>query len=180
MAELDGVWKVERLSGLLPPTIGTTKRIAGSSGETRLGSLPGVPFAVEGFALRYRGPFSGFVDFLEPDGPAVYAGRATFRGREFGRFRMYPTGTYEEGAMASETLKGQLVKHLDEAVAMEQNVLRMLDSMITSTDDDRIKEELRHHKLETEGQIRIEREGSGERSLRREQVGRSHPVVDHP
>ena len=55
--------------------------------------------------------------------------------------------------MASETLKGQLVKHLDEAVAMEQNVLRMLDSMITSTDDDRIKEELRHHKLETEGQI---------------------------
>ena len=55
--------------------------------------------------------------------------------------------------MASEDLKGQLVKHIDEAIAMEQNVLRMLDSMIGTTDDDRIKEELRLHKLETEGQI---------------------------
>jgi ferritin-like metal-binding protein YciE len=54
--------------------------------------------------------------------------------------------------MASEDLKAQLVKHIDEALAMEQNVLRMLDSMIQSTDDDKIKEELRLHKLETEGQ----------------------------
>ena len=55
--------------------------------------------------------------------------------------------------MAAQDLEAQLVKHLDEAVAMEQNVLRMLDSMVTSTADDRIKEELRLHKLETEGQI---------------------------
>src|SRR5918911_5245462 len=52
--------------------------------------------------------------------------------------------------MASEELKEQLVKYIDEAYAMEQNVLRMLDGMIQTTDDPEIKEELRHHKLETE------------------------------
>src|SRR5437773_1044193 len=52
--------------------------------------------------------------------------------------------------MASQQLKDQLVKHIDEALAMEQNVLRMLDGMISSTDDDEIKSELRQHKLETE------------------------------
>jgi ferritin-like metal-binding protein YciE len=55
--------------------------------------------------------------------------------------------------MATQTVREQLVKHIDEALAMEQNVLRMLDSMVASTDDDRIKEELRLHKLETERQI---------------------------
>jgi hypothetical protein len=87
VADLDGVWNVERVSGLLPPMIGVSKRISGSSGETRLGALPGLPFAVEGFALHYRDPFRGFVDYLEPDGTS-YEGRATFRGRELGRFRM--------------------------------------------------------------------------------------------
>ena len=52
--------------------------------------------------------------------------------------------------MASDQLKEQLVKHIDEALAMEQNVLRMLDGMIETTEDEEIKEELRHHKLETE------------------------------
>jgi hypothetical protein len=52
--------------------------------------------------------------------------------------------------MASEQLKEQLVKHIDEAYAMEQNVLRMLDGMVKTTEDSEIKEELRHHKLETE------------------------------
>ena len=52
--------------------------------------------------------------------------------------------------MASEQAKEQLVKHIDEAYAMEQNVLRMLDGMIKTTDDPEIEEELRHHKLETE------------------------------
>ena len=53
----------------------------------------------------------------------------------------------------SDDLKAQLVKHIDEAIAMEQNVMRMLDSMIGTTDDDGIKEDLRLHKAETEGQI---------------------------
>jgi ferritin-like metal-binding protein YciE len=52
--------------------------------------------------------------------------------------------------MASQDLKEQLNKHIDEALAMEQNVLRMLDGMIDTTDDEEIKSDLRHHKLETE------------------------------
>ncbi len=92
MADLDGVWKVERVSGLLPPLLGVRKRISGSSGETRVGVLPGAPFAVEGLALRYRWPLSGFVDLLEPHG-AAYEGRTVFRGRQLGRFRMHPVDT---------------------------------------------------------------------------------------
>jgi ferritin-like metal-binding protein YciE len=52
--------------------------------------------------------------------------------------------------MASQQLKDRLVKHIDEAYAMEQNVLRMLNGMIETTEDPEIKDELRHHKLETE------------------------------
>ena len=52
--------------------------------------------------------------------------------------------------MASQQLKDQLVKHIDEALAMEQNVLRMLDGVIDTTEDEEIKSDLRHHKLETE------------------------------
>jgi ferritin-like metal-binding protein YciE len=52
--------------------------------------------------------------------------------------------------MASQQLEDQLVKHIDEALAMEQNVLRMLDGMIETTEDEEIKNELRQHKLETE------------------------------
>jgi ferritin-like metal-binding protein YciE len=52
--------------------------------------------------------------------------------------------------MASQELKDQLIKHIDEALAMEQNVLRMLDGMISTTDDEEIKSELRQHKIETE------------------------------
>jgi ferritin-like metal-binding protein YciE len=52
--------------------------------------------------------------------------------------------------MASTDLKDQLVKHIDEAYAMEQNVLRMLDGMIETTDDPEIKQELTQHKVETE------------------------------
>ena len=52
--------------------------------------------------------------------------------------------------MSTDKLKEQLVKHIDEAYAMEQNVLRMLDGLIATTEDEEIKEELRQHKLETE------------------------------
>jgi hypothetical protein len=87
VSELDGVWKVERLGGLLPPLVGVEKRISGTRGETRVGRLFGVPFDVQGFTLHYRKPFQGFVDELEPSGGG-FLGRATFRGREFGRFRL--------------------------------------------------------------------------------------------
>lgn len=54
--------------------------------------------------------------------------------------------------MATAQLTDQLVQHIDEAYAMEQNVLRMLDSMISTTDDPEIRQELEHHKQETERQ----------------------------
>jgi hypothetical protein len=89
MTELDGVWSVRRLGGLLPPLAGVRKRIDGTSGATTLGPLPGAPFDVVGLELRYRAPFTGFVDVLARDGDR-YLGRATYRGREFGRFAMEP------------------------------------------------------------------------------------------
>jgi hypothetical protein len=87
VGELDGVWNVARVSGLLPPLLGVRKRIRGDRGETALGALPGVPFAVDGLRLRYRGALRAFVDVLERDGDG-YRGRATFRGREYARFRL--------------------------------------------------------------------------------------------
>ncbi len=91
MGELDGTWAVERVSGLLPPLFGVTKHIDGATGTTRVARVAGVPFRVDGRALRYRGPLAGFVDHLEADGPN-FQGRATFRGREFARFVMRPLG----------------------------------------------------------------------------------------
>jgi hypothetical protein len=85
MGELDGLWRVERTGGLLPPLPGVRKRISNDRGETRVGFLPGVPFDLVGRELRYRGPFAGFVDVVEPDGEG-FRGRATFRGRTFGGF----------------------------------------------------------------------------------------------
>jgi hypothetical protein len=87
VTELDGVWRVKRLSGLLPPLVGVRKRISGSAGETAVGPLPGATFDVVGLSLRYRAPFRGFVDELEPTADGFH-GRATFRGQEFGRFTL--------------------------------------------------------------------------------------------
>jgi ferritin-like metal-binding protein YciE len=147
VTELDGVWHVRRTAGALPPLVGVRKEILGASGATKVGPLPGVPFDVVGLSFRYHAPFAGFVDVLERYGHG-FRGRATFRGREFGKFELKRIQT--GGAMASEQLKDQLVKHIDEAYAMEQNVLRMLDGIIKTTEDPEIKDELRHHKLETE------------------------------
>lgn len=93
VAELDGVWRVERTSGALPPLRGVTKRISGARGETRIGPAPGVPFDVVGLELRYRAPFAGFVDVLEAGADGGLEGRATLFGREFGRFRMIRAGS---------------------------------------------------------------------------------------
>lgn len=144
MTELDGVWKVQRTGGLLPPLPGVRKRIAGTSGETVVGPLPGVPFDVVGRELRYRSPLNAFVDVLEPSQDG-WSGRALMRGREYGRFRLRPG---KGGSM--DTIGGQLVKHIDEAIAMEENVKRMLDGMIATTDDPGVIDLLEHHKLETE------------------------------
>ena len=169
MPELDGVWDVTRTGGLLPPLVGVRKTITGTRGETHLpGGMLGAPFDVIGLELHYRRPFTGFVDVLTPSGDG-FSGRATYRRREFGRFEMT---AIRGGAMA--TLNEQLIKHIDEAHAMEQNVLRMLDSMISTTDDPAILQELEHHKIETEGhaqrmKARLEAHGAAPSTVR--QVG---------
>lgn len=88
MSELDGVWKIRRTGGLLPPLHGVRKQIHGTHGTTLLpGGLVGVPFDVVGLELHYGAPFAGFVDRLVPfDGG--FLGHATFRRRVFGRFEM--------------------------------------------------------------------------------------------
>lgn len=169
MPELDGVWDVTRTGGLLPPLHGVRKKIVGTRGETQLpGGLLGAPFDVVGLELHYRRPFAGFIDILAPHGDG-FAGRATYRRREFGRFEMT---AIRGGAMS--TLNEELIKHIDEAHAMEQNVLRMLDSMISTTDDPEILQELEHHKIETEGhaqkvKARLEAHGTAPSTVR--QVG---------
>jgi ferritin-like metal-binding protein YciE len=146
VSELDGVWDVRRTGGLLPPLIGVRKEIHGMRGKTLLpGGAIGVPFDVVGLELHYRTPLADIVDTLVPHGGG-FSGRATFRRHTFGRFELTPI----EGA-GSTTIAEQLIRHLDEAHAMEQNVLRLLDAMISTTDDSGILRELEHHKIETEG-----------------------------
>jgi ferritin-like metal-binding protein YciE len=141
VGELDGVWAVERVSGALPPLDGCVKRIHGSRGTTEFPHVPGLPFEVRGRDLHY--PLGLFVDRLEPQNGA-YLGRATLLGRELGQFRMRRLDGMGQ-------LKEELVKHIDEAHAMEQNVLRMLDSMIATTDDPEILDAFEHHKVQTQG-----------------------------
>jgi ferritin-like metal-binding protein YciE len=143
MSELDGVWAVDRLSGVLPPLHGCVKRIQGTRGTTEFPRLPGMPFEVRGLELHYRPPLNLLVDKLEPQNGG-YLGHATMLGREFGRFRLRRLDTMDQ-------LKEQLIKHIDEAHALEQNVLRMLDGMISTTDDPEILDALEHHKLQTQG-----------------------------
>ena len=162
VAELDGAWDVVRTGGALPPMTGVRKRIAGTTGVTLAGPVR-MRFDVRGSELHYRAPFVGLVDVLVPEGEG-WAGRATWFGREFGQFRLRRIDVNEE-------LRSQLVKHIDEALAMEQNVLRMLDSMISTTEDDEIREQLREHKLETERhadrmQRRLEANGASPSAVR--------------
>lgn len=143
MANLDGVWQLERVGGALPPLHGCVKRIHGMHGTTEFTYMPGMPFEVRGLELHYRPPFTLFVDRLEPSDDG-YFGRATIAGKEYGQFRMRRLDNVSQ-------LTEQLIKHIDEAYAMEQNVMRMLEGMISSTDDPEILDALEHHKVQTEG-----------------------------
>ena len=55
--------------------------------------------------------------------------------------------------MATSQLRDKLVDSIEDAHAMEANVLRMLDSMIGTTNDGQVKKMLEHHKDETKEQI---------------------------
>jgi ferritin-like metal-binding protein YciE len=52
--------------------------------------------------------------------------------------------------MADDKLKDKLADYVEDAHAMEQNDLKMIDSMISTTDDPQMKEMLEDHKRETE------------------------------
>ena len=52
--------------------------------------------------------------------------------------------------MAEDKLQEKLADYVEDAHAMEQNDLKMLDSMISTTDDPQVKEMIEHHKRETE------------------------------
>ena len=144
MAQLDGVWDVHRTGGFLPPLAGMRKRISGTRGVTLVGPAR-MRFEVRGNELHYRRPFQEFADVLEPLGEDLVRGRATFMGREYGTFELRRIELTQ-----AEGLEQQLVKSIDEALAMENNVLRMLDGMIETTDDPEIKTLLERHRAETE------------------------------
>src|SRR5215216_7749299 len=52
--------------------------------------------------------------------------------------------------MADDKLQQKLADYVEDAHAMEQNDLKMIDSMISTTDDPEVKQMLEHHKGETE------------------------------
>jgi ferritin-like metal-binding protein YciE len=60
--------------------------------------------------------------------------------------------------MADDKLKQKLADYIEDAHAMEQNDLKMIDSMISTTDDPQMKEMLETHKRETEEHERRLRE----------------------
>ena len=68
-----------------------------------------------------------------------------------------------------QSLQEQLVVQIQDAHAMEANVLRMLESMISTTRDEGIRQELEHHKEETarHKQLLAERLEGAARSPRR-------------
>jgi hypothetical protein len=88
MARLDGVWRVERISG--PPLVGVSKRIFGEYGWTLVAGVPVGPFRVRRGAedeatLAYLGlPIR---DELTAEA-AEWEGRSLVRGREVSRFRL--------------------------------------------------------------------------------------------
>jgi ferritin-like metal-binding protein YciE len=60
--------------------------------------------------------------------------------------------------MANDKLQEKLADYVEDAHAMEQNDLKMIDSMISTTDDPQVEEMLQNHKRETEEHERRLRE----------------------
>lgn len=87
---IDGVWRVVRESGVLPP-FGVSKRIFGSAGWTLVGGAPAARFRVlrpssDRAVLDYVGlPVR---DELVARDAVSWEGRGLLLGREFCRFRL--------------------------------------------------------------------------------------------
>ena len=60
--------------------------------------------------------------------------------------------------MGQDQLREKLVAYIQDAHAMEQNVVQMLGSMIATTHDEEILNELEHHRMETERHEQLLRE----------------------
>ena len=60
--------------------------------------------------------------------------------------------------MADDKLKEKLADYVEDAHAMEHNDLKMIDSMISTTDDPEVKQMLENHKRETKEHERRLRE----------------------
>jgi hypothetical protein len=92
MDELEGRWRVERLSGALPPMVAVHKKIHGKRGETRFGHFLALPFRIEQRedcpALVYRLSFSTLVDEVRKQTEDSWLGETILGGRALGRFRM--------------------------------------------------------------------------------------------
>ncbi len=101
LRNLQGDWKVERLSGPLPMPF-VWKRVRGSRGETRvlpswrIGGLPlepKLPFGLEQregrVALIYRPPLSFLVDELRLEEDGSWLGRANAADFQYAWFRMF-------------------------------------------------------------------------------------------
>jgi ferritin-like metal-binding protein YciE len=54
----------------------------------------------------------------------------------------------------SDAIETQLVTHIQDAHAMEENILRMLDDLVLTTEIPQLEADFRHHRTETERQIR--------------------------
>src|SRR5205814_438880 len=61
-------------------------------------------------------------------------------------------GPLERSGIRMTAIEEKLVEYIDDAYAMEQNVLRMLDGMIGTTEDPQMKRALERHKKQTEKQ----------------------------
>ena len=84
-ADLVGEWRVERVSGLLPPG-GVGKRIGGERGVTTLLGVPVASFVRAGDGLEYRVlPVRDLLTAM-PDG--TWAGEGRLLGIRFCRFRL--------------------------------------------------------------------------------------------
>jgi len=95
---VEGDWRVERLSGPVPMSF-VWKQVRGSRGTTRVsprgGSLgPGLPFRLEQreghVALIYAGPLSFLVDELRRETDGSWLGRANAAGIRYAWFRLIP------------------------------------------------------------------------------------------
>jgi hypothetical protein len=83
-SELVGRWRVERVSGILPPLL--RKRIGSEDGWTAFGGIPLARFRVRGRTLDYA--LWPVRDELTPGAAGEWIGRGLLFGREFCRFRL--------------------------------------------------------------------------------------------